>query len=229
MDTVIDTGGHQIDQFSRFKKEFKLGNITSEHIKWFLGISRSEKDALANGHKIPLEQSYFTSAFEECLYESNDISTIEAPKEDITLEYILRKHKNSILECDIIKSNLISLTHGTKFKVKVFSPKFGTAGIDQCAKFLQTKKGVINLGFRGLMLVLDQKGQILKKAASYFTPEREGEYFENKYHSHCTPSIMVCYGKEAGNKYENAFRIKTYETRLGVGDRFLGFFEVENE
>ena len=226
MDATIDKG--QIDQFSRFEKEFKLGKITPEHLKWFLSLSKSTKDDLASGYKIPLEQSYFTSAFEACLYESNNIGTIEVPKEDITLEYILRKHKNSILECDITRSsNLFPLIHGAKFNVKVFSPKSEYMGIDQCAKFLQTWKSAITLGFRGLMLILDQKGQILEKGASYFTPECEGEYVENKYHSHSTPSIMVCYGKDGGDKSE--FRIKTYETRLSARDRFLGFFKVENE
>ena len=235
MTAIIKTDDHRIE-FNRLEEEYKLGNITPAHIKWFLDIGKSGRDSLVNGSLIILDSD---SQFVECLYESNlDFGTIDVPQKEMTLDYILEKYKGNILECDIKKAVLPRFTY-KKFKVRVFSPKDRPIRIDQCIKFLKMK-GAISIGFMGLMLILDQKGQILQKGASYFTSECEREYLEDKDGGHdITPTIMVCYGKKDGkvvrygvdtdsDNYRNDFRIKN-KISLGKGDRLIGFFKVENE
>ena len=65
MTAIIKTDDHRIE-FNRLEEEYKLGNITPAHIKWFLDIGKSGRDSLVNGSLIILDSD---SQFVECLYE----------------------------------------------------------------------------------------------------------------------------------------------------------------
>lgn len=220
IETDIDR--HQINQFSRFEKEFKLGNITLDHIKWFVDLDKNTRDRLAKGYDIPMNSQCMADRF--CVHEYN-LGTITVPQCGVNMKNFLQRYKEIISEFNIDGgSNLVTVEPGKSFKVMVFSQNVKYTGEDERKKFLSMKEAV-TLGFQGLLLVFEQSRHLLTKGCTYSVPNHEKESFEDKRYDDClgTPEMTVCYGDVFN------FKFNIQSGGLEKRDLFLGFFKIENE
>lgn len=234
MNTIIDAdsaklAGLQID----FLQKFRQGNVTLEQFKWWLNLSKHQRDVLMRGGAFQPNEAEVVVKPKFALLV--DLGVITVPNDYVhafRLEVFREKHQNGAVKSFCYYNNSITdknlsipsriLHPGDKLRVRAFQQvPLGVTSFEERISFLRQQTGNAFAGAQGASLVFEQRRGQLPKGKQYASLDEEKRLWKDERRAHrisrldCLPD--GAYGFDLG--YVGDI--------MDVGIAFFSFTEAE--
>ena len=187
MDTIIGAdaaklAGLQIDQLQKVRK----GHITLEHIEWFNGLLRTERDKLSgvsrSDPRFKLVKTLDILVPADYVHATRLTSFAEAHRSEFY-------YYDSNLTDQNFSRATVQLKPGQKLKVDIFQIQEQVSSED-CMAFLHTQKAILT-GAQGASLVYEQKRQDLPKNRGHISFDEKENLWKDADGRHRVPYIYA--------------------------------------
>ena len=185
MDTIIGAdaaklAGLQIDQLQKVRK----GRITLEHIEWFNGLLRTERDKLSgvsrSDPRFKLVKTLDILVPADYVHATRLTSFAEAHRSEFY-------YYDSNLTDQNFGRATTQLKPGQRFKVDVFQIK-ETVTSENCMVFLHSQKALL-VGAQGASIVYEQERKELPKNRGYISFDEKENLWQDADGRHRVPHI----------------------------------------
>jgi hypothetical protein len=172
--------GLQIDQLQKIRQN----QITLEHLRWFLGLTKDARDAYVTGKPASMHAPTAALASKFRMLTDLGIVTVSRYRYELNLDVFRQETASrfSRYHPDITEDNFrsasVCLAPGQKFNVRTFEV-IGEATANQCLAFLKSQ-GAVLLGAHGIPLVFCQKLIELPPAHRYASLDEKTALWKNR-------------------------------------------------